>query len=98
LQRAAKLRAYFPGALYIGYQDDLSQRYGDYHAEQKTERRKLGMTTGERAKDLQVNLLEFEEGSDSYEEDSDSTESPGYLVPDDSREAVLGIDLNNIHL
>jgi hypothetical protein len=108
---AGLLRACWPDALYIGYQDDLSQQYGDYHAEQKTERRKLGMKTRKRAKDLQV-IIEKESEEDSYSSDEDSGSSdedsgsaakaPGYLVPDldDLREAALGInfDIQEFHL
>jgi hypothetical protein len=106
---AGLLRAYFPNALYIAYEDDLSQLYGNYYPdgpptkdseEQKPERRKLGTTTHKRAKDLQVILREEES-----EEDFDSTEEPpAYLVPvpddlDALRAAAFGlnIDLNNLN-
>ena len=104
---AGLLRAYFPDALYIAYEDDLLQAYGNYYPdgpstrdseEPKTERRKLGATTHKRAKDLQVILREEES-----EEGSDSTEEPlAYLVPDldDLRAAARGLnfDLNNFNI
>ena len=104
---AGLLRAYFPDALYIAYEDDLLQAYGNYYPdgpstrdseEPKTERRKLGATTHKRAKDLQVILREEES-----EEGSNSTEEPlAYLVPDldDLRAAARGLnfDLNNFNI
>jgi hypothetical protein len=65
---AGLMRAFWPNATYIGYEDDLQQQYGDYHphgsvkdtdptgSSEEPERRKLGMTTGKRAKDLQIKL------------------------------------------
>ena len=67
---ADMLRAHFPRAIYIGYEDDVQQTYGDYcpddEKEQlrklwagedpRLERRKLGKRTGKRAKELQIHL------------------------------------------
>jgi hypothetical protein len=66
---AGLMRALWPKATYIGYKDDLQQQYDDYYphgsvkdndptvkSSEESERRKLGMTTGKRAKDLQIKL------------------------------------------
>lgn len=65
---AARMRAYWPNAVYLGYADDLQQSYGDYDpppVEDELEnlrnllakgRRKMGKTTGKRASSLQVLL------------------------------------------
>lgn len=67
---AVMLRAHFPKATYIGYEDKLSMGYGDYNPdsedeqlrkllrqeEPSLERRKMGTTTGERAKSLHIKL------------------------------------------
>jgi hypothetical protein len=72
---ADKMRAFWPKARYIGYEDVLYQQYGDYSPPddglgdlrallvgldgfqpERSERRKLGKTTGKRAKQLQIYL------------------------------------------
>lgn len=74
---ADRMRAFWPKAQYIGYEDVLLQQYGDYTPPDdglgdlrallsgfegyepqrpQPERRKLGKTTGKRAKHLQIRL------------------------------------------